>query len=135
LVIGKLPIFDYRFSIKEWNLTEKIMYQISFKKVWYSQLLLTIELLFFCCHYMSENLRFLTYNDQVLSWKITCLFQNFRYYSKFTVAVRTSTTVNIPVRYLSLRTLIRAFHQKQSSSIVRGEEKRDRTIVRIITFL
>jgi len=42
---------------------------------------------------------------KVLSWKITGLFQNFRYFPKFTIAVRTSTIVNIPVRYLSLRTL------------------------------
>jgi len=43
---------------------------------------------------------------KVLSWKITGLFQNFRYFSKFTVAVRTCTIVIIPVRYLSLRTLV-----------------------------
>jgi len=43
---------------------------------------------------------------KVVSWKIIGLFQNFRYFSKFTVAVRTGTIVIIPVRYLSLRTLV-----------------------------
>jgi len=43
---------------------------------------------------------------KVLIWKITGLFQNYRYFSSFTDAVRTSTNVIIPVRYLSLRTLI-----------------------------
>jgi len=41
----------------------------------------------------------------MLSWKITGLFQNFGYFSKCTVAVRTGTIAIIPVRYLSLRTL------------------------------
>jgi len=42
---------------------------------------------------------------KALSWKITGLFQNFRYFSKFTFALHTGTIVNIPVRYLPLRTL------------------------------
>jgi len=42
---------------------------------------------------------------KVLSWKITGLFQNYRYFSIFTDAVHTGTIVIIPVRYLSLRTL------------------------------
>jgi len=44
--------------------------------------------------------------QKVVSWKIAGLFQNFRYFSKFTVAIRTGTIVIIPVRYLSLRTLM-----------------------------
>jgi len=43
---------------------------------------------------------------KVLSWKITGLFQNFQYFSKYTVAVRTGTIVVIPERYLSLGTLV-----------------------------
>jgi len=34
------------------------------------------------------------------------LIQNFRYFSKITVPVRTGTIVIVPVRSLSLRTLI-----------------------------
>jgi len=41
-----------------------------------------------------------------LSSKITGLFQNYRYFSKFTVAVRPGTIVIVPVQYLSLSTLI-----------------------------
>jgi len=43
--------------------------------------------------------------QKVLSCKITGLFQNFRYFSQFTVTVRTGTIVIIRVRYLSLQTL------------------------------
>jgi len=42
---------------------------------------------------------------KVLSWKMTGIFLNFLYFSKFTVAVRTGTIFIRPVRYLSLRTL------------------------------
>jgi len=51
----------------------------------------------------------------VLSWKITGLFQNFRYFSKFTVAVRTGTIVAVRTRTIvavcavrtgTLRTLV-----------------------------
>jgi len=42
---------------------------------------------------------------KVLSWKKNGLIQNFRYFPKITVPVRTGTIVIVPVRSLSLRTL------------------------------
>jgi len=43
--------------------------------------------------------------QKVLSFKISGLFQNYWYFSKFTVAIRTGIIVIVPVRCLSLRTL------------------------------
>jgi len=42
---------------------------------------------------------------KVLSWEKNGLIQNFRYFSKITVPVRTVTIVIVPVRSISLRTL------------------------------
>jgi len=44
--------------------------------------------------------------NKVFSWEITGLFQNYRYFFIYIVAVRTGTIVIVPVRYLSLRTLL-----------------------------
>jgi len=48
---------------------------------------------------------------KVLSWKKNGLIQNYRYFSKITVPVRTGTIVIVPVRSLSLRTVLMLFTQ------------------------
>jgi len=64
---------------------------------------------------------------KVLSWKITGgLFQNYRYFSIFTVAVRTGTIVIIPVRYLSLRTLDTVLYHRPARN---GSNAVDKTVV------
>jgi len=53
----------------------------------------------------------------VLSWKITGLLQNNRYFSIFTNAVRTSTIVIRPVRCLSLRSSNPNYNQLVSANL------------------
>jgi len=60
---------------------------------------------------------------EVLSWKITGLFQNYQHFFVFTVAVRTGTIVIIPVQYLSLQTLTITETIKEVSAIVTENTK------------